>query len=102
MSFAACYTIGDMASLGVYVFKRKGNIAYVGRSDSDVMKRMPRSFRQGAYDRTVTLYPTTSPRQAYLLECHFFHRHNPSDNDIHPAVRAGANWRCPVNGCPWS
>jgi excinuclease UvrABC nuclease subunit len=91
-----------MASSGVYVFKRKGRRAYVGRGDYDVFARMRNSFRQADYDLTVTVYETTSARQSYLLECRLFHRHRPPDNTIHPAVPAGANWRCPVRGCPWS
>ena len=91
-----------MALLGVYVFKRNGRPAYVGRSDTDVEGRMAKSFRQGSYDLTMTWYETTSARQAYLMECRLFHRHTPSDNEKHPAVPAGANWRCPANGCPWS
>ena len=91
-----------MPSPGVYVFKRKGRPAYVGRSDTDVEGRMTNSFREGSYDLTMTWYETASVRQAYLMECRLFHRHAPSDNEKHPAVPAGANWRCPANGCPWS
>lgn len=91
-----------MASPGVYLFKRKGRRAYVGRADRDVVSRMRSSYRQGDYDLTVTVYETTSARQTYLLECRLFHRHRPCDNDIHPAVPAGTNWRCPVKVCPWS
>jgi len=91
-----------MASPGVYVFKRKGRVAYVGRGDYDVVEREQKSFCQAHYDLTTTIYETPSARQAYLLECRLFHRHRPSDNQIHPGVPAGTNWRCPVSGCPWS
>jgi hypothetical protein len=42
-----------MASSGVYVFRRNGRVAYVGRGDSDFFARMRRSFRQGTlpYDQ---------------------------------------------------
>lgn len=91
-----------MASPGVYVFNRKGRNAYVGRGDTDVLRRMRTSYRQANYDLTVTVYATSSSRQAYLLECRLFHKHNPCDNEIHPAVPAGTKWRCPVRGCCWS
>jgi hypothetical protein len=93
-----------MATPGVYLFNRKGRTVYVGRSDSDVYQRMLRSWGQGpfAYDRNIKVIEKSSPRQAYLEECRQYHRHNPSDNSIHPAVPAGSKWRCPVGGCHWS
>ena len=90
------------ASPGVYVFKRNGRVAYVGRSDSDVDTRESTSFGQGDYDLTSTIYPTTSTRQAFLLECRLFHRHDPIDNEVHPRVPTGTDWRCPMKSCPWS
>lgn len=90
------------ATPGVYVFKRNGRVAYVGRSDSDVNARESQSFGQGDYDLTSTVYPTSSARQAFLMECRLFHRHDPIDNERHPQVPAGTNWRCPVKGCPLS
>jgi hypothetical protein len=62
------------ASPGAYVFKRNGRVAYVGRSDSDVDARERQSWGQGDYDLTSTIYPTSSARQAFLLECRLFHR----------------------------
>jgi excinuclease UvrABC nuclease subunit len=91
-----------MASPGVYIFKRKGHVVYVGRSDSNVSARESQSFRHGEYDLASDIYETTSRREAYRLECRLFHRHNPIDNEIHPQVPAGTAWRCPVKGCCWS
>lgn len=91
-----------MTTPGAYLFKRGGMPAYVGRSDTDVARRASASFAQGTYDSVYHVYPTTSARQAYLRECRLFHRHNPPDNSIHPAVPGGQYWRCPVLGCPWS
>jgi excinuclease UvrABC nuclease subunit len=90
------------ASPGVYVNTWKGRVAYVGRSDSDVRARASQSHSQGDYDQTITIYETSSKHEAYLLECRLFHKHDPIDNEIHPRVPAGTNWRCPVKGCPWS
>jgi hypothetical protein len=90
------------ASPGVYVFKRNGRVAYVGRSDANVVSRESKSFSQADYDLTSAIYPTSSARQAFLLECRLFHRLDPIDNEVHPRVPTGTNWRCPVRGCPWS
>ena len=57
-------------------------------------------FVRADYDLTTDVYETSSARQAYLLECRLFHRHDPIDNEIHPRVPAGTNWRCPVRGLP--
>ena len=94
--------MADMAIPGVYVYKRNGRVSYVGRSDRDVYARESASFRAANYDLPVTIHERSSPFQAYRTECRLFHKYEPSDNDIHPAVPAGANWRCPVNGCCWS
>jgi excinuclease UvrABC nuclease subunit len=88
-------------SPGVYVLTRKGHVAYVGRSDTNVDARVNQSFHEGDYDLTSTVYETNSKREAYLLECRLFHKHNPIDNEIHPRIPAGTNWRCPVKGCDW-
>jgi hypothetical protein len=94
--------IGIMSSPGVYVFERNGRVAYVGRSDSDIDARIGDSYRAGKYDLKRTILRRSSAMQAYRTECRLYHRHNPCDNDRHPAVPTGANWRCPVKGCRWS
>jgi excinuclease UvrABC nuclease subunit len=91
-----------MATPGVYVFKRNGHVAYVGRADKDVDARETASYGQAKYDLTTTVYPRSSPRQAYLTECRLYHRHQPIDNEIHPRRPGGSSWRCPVSGCPHS
>jgi hypothetical protein len=91
-----------MATPGVYLLKRNGRKVYVGRSDTNVVRRMLSSAKAARYDLTVTVYETTSARQAYLLECRLFHKHNPCDNLIHPAVPRGMNWRCPDRDCHWA
>lgn len=87
---------------GVYILSRDGRTAaYVGRSDTDVGSRIKQSAREGNYTRFWFEY-ATSTRDAYLKECEYFHKYNPLDNNVHPAVPFGTNWRCPVIGCPWS
>jgi hypothetical protein len=91
-----------MASPGVYVFRRNGYDAYVGRGDKDGLVRMRDSYRAARYDKEVVFIPTSSARQNYLLECELYHKLDPCDNERHPAVPSGTNWRCPIEGCPWS
>ena len=87
---------------GVYVLSRDGRgAAYVGRSDTDVRSRMLQSARGGTYKHFWFEY-TSSPRDAFLKECEYYHQYRPADNANHPAVPPGTNWRCPVGGCPWS
>lgn len=90
-------------SPGVYILSKDGKTAaYVGRSDTDVGFRIKQSSREG-YGYTYFWFEyATSPRDAYLKECEYYHKYNPPDNDSHPAVPFGTNWRCPVIGCPWS
>ena len=66
------------------------------------LTRARRSIRAGEYDSRYRVYPTSSPRRAFLKECRLYHQHDPIDNSIHPAVPPGTNWRCPHKGCVWS
>lgn len=91
-----------MANPGVYLLKRNGIVAYVGRSDTDVDSRARQSYSEGSYDQTYEIRPLSSPREAYYAECRLYHFHDPIDNSNHPAVPASSGWRCPVEGCPWS
>jgi hypothetical protein len=61
-----------MATPGVYVFKRNGRVAYVGRSDVDVDTRESASYHEARYDNVSTIHPRSSARQAYLTECRLF------------------------------
>lgn len=90
-------------AMGVYLFSRDGNyIAYVGRSDSDINARIKSSSKEGDGYRYFWFEYATSPMDAYKKECLYYHKYNPPDNSIHPAVPPGANWRCPVEGCEWA
>lgn len=87
---------------GTYILSRGGKHAhYVGRSDRDLGSRVTQSAREGRYSHFWFIY-ASSPREAYLKECEYFHKYEPSDNTNHPAVPPGTYWRCPVNGCEWS
>jgi len=91
------------ASPGVYILSRDGRTAaYVGRSDTDVGSRIKQSAREGYGYSYFWFEYASSPRDAYLKECEYYHKYNPLDNTNHPAVPFGTNWRCPIIGCPWS
>lgn len=88
---------------GIYVLSRDSRTAsYVGRSDTDVASRIKQSASEGYGYTHFWFEYATSPRDAYLKECEYYHKYNPPDNDSHPAVPFGTNWRCPIIGCPWS
>jgi hypothetical protein len=90
-------------SPGVYILSRDGKTAaYVGRSDTDVRARIKQSASEGYGYKYFLFEYATSPRDAYYKECEYYHKYKPRDNVNHPAVSPGANWQCPVLGCPWS
>ena len=89
-------------SSGAYILSRNGeNAHYVGRSDNDLLSRLKISAERNNYKFFWYEY-TESPMKAYYLECEWFHKYLPVDNEIHPAVPPNTNWKCPVKGCPWS
>lgn len=90
-------------SPGIYILSRDGRTAaYVGRSDTDVASRIKQSANEGYGYSHFWFEYDTSPRNAYLKECEYYHKYNPPHNTKHPAVPFGTNWRCPIIGCPWS
>jgi hypothetical protein len=91
-----------MGSPSVYLLKRNGRNAYVGRGDSDVVSRMRRSHTAARYDVTVTVYRTSSARQAYLLECRLSMGTGHAITRFTLQCPAGTNWRCPIKSCWWS
>lgn len=89
-------------SPGVYAFYRNGRIAYVGRADTDLSVRLRSSLSEGSGYTHVWYEHCSSSMKAYKKECYLYHKYNPPDNIIHPAVPARTYWRCPVQGCLWS
>jgi hypothetical protein len=89
-------------TMGVYVLSDDGeHAAYVGRSDYDLQQRIINSAAQGSYVAFWFDY-ASSPTDAYKYECELYHKFEPEDNEVHPAVPENANWRCPVEGCEWN
>ncbi len=89
---------------GVYVLSRDGRTAsYVGRSDSELGVRIRQSAAEGPGYRWFWYDLASSPMDAYRKECWLYHHYEGGlHNLIHPAVPTGANWRCPVERCPWA
>ena len=99
------YPISETTSLpagkiGAYILSKDGKTAhYVGRSDADLASRLM-SYRSSDY--TTFWYEfSASVVLAYYLECEWYHKYHPADNQNHPAVPPGASWKCPVAGCSW-
>jgi hypothetical protein len=87
------YALGYVNSEEVFVVK------YVGRSDSDLNKRLKdwvgsyKSFKYGHFE---------TKKAAFERECRMFHDFGGTgslDNDIHPARPKGTNHDCPVSAC---
>lgn len=69
------------------------HITYVGRSDSDVAKRLHDHI--GKYRRFKYGY-FGSPMAAFDKECRLYHDFDPPDNKYHPARPDGSGWECPI------
>lgn len=90
-------------SPGAYILSRDGRtVHYVGRSDTDLAARIKSPAEERSSYKYFWFEYTTSPMRAYYLECEWWHKYAPPDNDNHPAVPPGTYWKCPVPGCRWS
>jgi hypothetical protein len=85
---AGAYALGREASGTFY-------ISYVGRSDSDVNKRL--KDHVGKYSNFKYAFYTKSANDAFLAECRLFHDFGAYslDNKVHPARPQGTAWKCP-------
>ena len=85
-------------SIGSYILSRGSNAAhYVGRSDTDLNSRLKSHLGKGYV--SFWFETASSSLEAYSSECVLYHKYNPPDNDVHPAVPPMASWKCPVPGC---
>ncbi|MBI2861944.1 MAG: hypothetical protein HYX89_03895 [Chloroflexi bacterium] len=82
-------------SPGVYILSHDTVARYVGRSDTDVRQRLLDHI--GTY-RYFWFEYAVSDREAFYGECQLYHRYNPPDNGVHPAVPPGTHYLCPVCG----
>ena len=71
----------------------KFTIARVGRSDTDVNRRLHEYV--GRYSHFKFGYSPSSAA-AFEKECALFHHLHPRDNKAHPLRPAGTMWRCPM------
>lgn len=89
-------------ALGVYVLgcyeSGRLRVVYVGRSDSCLLTRLlGHEHREQATH--VAWKETRNPRQAYHLECTYYHTHLDKRellNERHPAAPKGSGLVCPV------
>jgi excinuclease UvrABC nuclease subunit len=89
-------------SIGAYIFlSQNEEVYYVGRSDEDLNGRIKKSAKEGRGYKYFYFKYESSPMRAYHLECKWYHKYEPPDNEIHPRVPNGTIWRCPVSGCEW-
>ena len=104
-SISQVNSLVDQTKPGAYILSRDGKTAhYVGRSDTNLASRIASSAKEEVGYTHFWFEHTTSPMQAYYLECDWWHKYKPSnlDNINHPAVPPGTYWKCPIPGCPWS
>lgn len=84
---AGAYALGSVLE-GVF------HIAYVGRSDTDVGKRLKDHVGKHIFFKFDYF---GSPKAAFEKECNLYHDFGETslENKIHPDRPAGSGWRCP-------
>lgn len=82
---------------GAYILSKDGKIAhYVGRSDTDLAGRLNWwANNSGSYTH-FWFETATSALSAFELECQWWHKYRPDDNQNHPDRPNNSNWQCPV------
>ncbi len=81
---------------GTYVLSRDGTHAdYIGRSDSNLKERLLKHKNNGYY-RYVWFDYAVSPKEAYEVECEWYHRYGPLNNVFHPGVPGSSHLICPI------
>lgn len=86
--------------IGNYALGRMGSgsksntfmVNYVGRSDSDLAKRL--NDHVDKHPKFMYSY-ATSTDSAFKEECRNYHDFKPPSNEAHPAVPAGSDTPCP-------
>lgn len=83
------YALGYKNSKNVFIVK------YVGRSDTDVNRRLKEWVDDSEHPLFKFSY-AKSVKEAYEKECRNYHDFSPSENDMHPAKPKDKDWECPV------
>ena len=85
---AGTYALGYLNKEGLFVPK------YVGRSDTDINKRLKDSVGNNYPKFEFEYYG--SPKAAFEKECNLYHDWKAQlDNKEHPDRPENANWKCP-------
>lgn len=93
-----------LVQAGAYILVNANNNAiYVGRADSDLNNRLKDHLSQNETNTCikrsgVTAFyfeHTQSLKDAYVLECDWYHRYGPTCNVAHPA-KSSLSWFCPI------
>jgi hypothetical protein len=86
--------------IGVYALSHNGrNVHYVGRSLGELKSRIKSSHERGEDYMFFAYEYVSSNREAFLLECKYYHECTPADNLMHPVAPKGVDSRCPVPDC---
>lgn len=87
-------TVIPPARIGTYLLYRRARLAYIGRSDRDLRRRLVVHAHYGRADYfEFDLH--TDVRRAFDTECALFHACvGATTNLIHPASPSGTNMRC--------
>lgn len=84
-------------SLGTYILSKNGKVAhYVGRSDNDLANRL--NQHASDYENYTHFWFETvgSKEAAFRLECQWWHKYMPDNNQNHPDRPDNSNLQCPV------
>ena len=91
---------------GAYILVNTSNNAiYVGKADSDLNNRLKDHLPQNEVNTCIKrsgvnafyFEHTQSSKDAYILECDWYHKYRPTCNAAHPA-KGFLNWFCPICG----
>ena len=92
------------AEAGIYILVNANNNAiYVGRSDSNLNNRLKDHLLQNEANICIKRCEvnafyyeiTRSLKEAYNLECEWYHRYRPTCNNAHP-LKKFIDWHCPI------
>ena len=88
---------------GYILVNTSNNAIYVGRSDSDLRNRLSNHLPENETNACINrsgasafyVENTQTSREAYLIECSWYHRYRPTCNIAHPD-KPSTNWYCPI------
>lgn len=89
----------EKTSAGNYALGRKNDegiflISYIGRSDSDIKKKLHKWVGRSKSDLFKFKY-ASSVREAFVMECDNFHDFVHNDKIKHPERPKNTDWKCP-------